>query len=94
LYDLVPTVLFDRLPRRCAMTINAVFDDLAEVMRDDLVAEVVGRRRWGLPPGVVEDLLDGVCDEAVAAVQDVDVPTPLADHVTRRAADLAPGLRG
>ena len=89
LYDTVPTALFDRLPVRCAMTINSVFEDLARVTRDDLVAEAAGRRRWGLAPASVEDLVRAVCAEAVAAVKEIDAPRALADHVTRRAVELA-----
>lgn len=89
LYDTVPTALLDRLPKRCAMTINAVFDDLAAVTRDDLVAEAAGRRRWGLAEATVHRLVDNVCTAAVEAVTDLGLPDSLADHVTRRATSLA-----
>lgn len=88
LYDTVPTALFDRLPTRCAMTINSVFEDLAKVTRNDLVAEAAGRRKWGLPATVIEELVDSVCAEAVTATQTVDVPDALTDHIERRAAEL------
>jgi serine/threonine-protein kinase HipA len=89
LYDTVPTALFDRLPTPCAMTINSVFEDLAKVTRGDLVAEAAGRRRWGLPATVVEELVDSAVAETVAATKTVDVPDALTDHIERRAAELA-----
>ena len=88
LYDTVPTALFERLPSRCSMTINAVFEDLAKVTRDDLIAEAAGRRRWGLPATVVEELVDSVCAETVTAAERLAVPNALADHIERRATEL------
>lgn len=88
LYDTVPTALFERLPSRCAMTINAVFEDLAKVTRDDLIAEAAGRHRWGLPPTIVEELVDSVCAETVRAAESLAVPDALANHIERRATEL------
>jgi hypothetical protein len=71
------------------MAINSVFEDLADVTGADLVAEAAGRRRWGLPATVVEELVDSVCAETVTATKTVDVPDALTDHIERRAAALA-----
>lgn len=88
LYDTVPTALFDRLPRRCAMMINGVFEDLAAVTFDDLVAEMSGRRRWGLPVDTAAQLVEQTCRDVAAAVGKVDAPDQLIEYVHRRTQDL------
>lgn len=88
LYDTVPTVLFEQLPRRCAMSVNGVVEDLASVTAADLLDEVVGRSRWGLTQAAARDLLDEVLVELSDAVEEGVVSGRLAGQVGKRAGQL------
>lgn len=90
LYDTVPTALFDRLPRRCAMSINGVTDDLASVSAQDLVDEVAGRRRWGIAPAAATELLVEMLEDLTVALEKGALPrrlTELVDHRTQQLRD-------
>lgn len=88
LYDTVPTALFPTLRDEAAMFVNGRMR-LADVTFADLVAEA---EAWLMDPrraaSVVEQSVIAL-REAVDAVE----PTPeLAEHVTRRTAELLDGL--
>ena len=89
LYDTVPTVLWPKLKRRCALEINGVFEDLDHVTHTDLVAEVAGRRQWGLPPATAERAIDDAIGRVVDAARALELPDKLSSHVTRAAERLA-----
>lgn len=84
LYDTVPTVLFDSLPRGPAMTINSVFADIEAVTFGDLVAEVAGRRRWGLNQAGAVEIVADTLQRAVDGLDQLALPDQLADYVDRR----------
>lgn len=88
LYDTVPTILFDQLPRQCAMSVNGVVNDLAAVTAADLVGEAVGRSRWGLTQAAARELLDEVLVDLSGAAGEGVVSGRLADHVGERARQL------
>jgi serine/threonine protein kinase HipA of HipAB toxin-antitoxin module len=88
LYDTVPTALFEALPRRCAMTVNAVFADLHDVTFTDLVAETVGRRRWRLDDDVATAVAQETLDALLHHASGAGTPDRLADYVTGRCAQL------
>ena len=88
LYDTVPTVLWPKLRRRCALEINGVCDDLAHVTRADLVDEVAGRRRWALAEPAAQRAIDDAIGQVVEAARELDMPDELFRHVIRAAGRL------
>lgn len=88
LYDTVPTVLFDTLPRGPAMTINAVFVDIETVTFHDLVAEAVGRRRWGLNETRAVEIVGETLEQTVEGTAALELPDRLAEYASRRSRAL------
>ena len=88
LYDTVPTVLFDQLPRRLAMTVNAAFEDITAVTFQELATEPVGRRRWGLAQARATELVVETLEALRRAAGTDEVPDELATAVTARCDEL------
>lgn len=82
LYDIVPTILWPKLPDRAAMHINGV-SVLSRVRLSDVVAEAA---QWSLNATVAEQVATDLVGRALNALTSIDAAAgELADVITGRA---------